>query len=80
MLYHHALTTAAAEFSMDVITHVRGEEIANAARALGTNEQTIKEFLAREGKRLGPPWTREHQGIAAAALAVLARYVGTLLV
>jgi hypothetical protein len=78
MLYHHALTTAAAEFGMDVVTHPRGEEVANAARALGSTEQAIKAFLAREGKRLGPPWTREHQGVAAAALAVLARYVGKL--
>jgi hypothetical protein len=78
MLYHHALTTAAADFGMDVVTHVRGEEIANAARALATDEQTIKSFLAHEGKRLGPPWTREHQAVAAAALAVLARYVGKL--
>lgn len=75
MLYHHALTSAAAAFHMDVITHVRGEEIANAARALATDEAAIKAFLAREGKRLGPPWTRDHQAAAAGALAVLTRYV-----
>lgn len=72
MLYHHALTTAAADLGMEVITHARGEEFANAARARGTNEQAIKDLLAREGKRLGPPWTQEHQRAAAAALAVLA--------
>jgi len=76
MLYHHALTSAAADLGMEVVTHARGEEIANAARALGMDEPAIKTFLAREGKRLGPPWTREHQGAAAGALAVLARYAG----
>jgi hypothetical protein len=75
MLYHYALTTAAADFGMEVVTHVRGEELANAARALGTDASALKDFLTREGKRLGPPWTREHQATAAAALAVLARYV-----
>jgi hypothetical protein len=78
MLYHHALTTAAADLRMDVITHVRGQEVANAARALGTDEVHVIAFLAREGKRLGPPWTREHQAITAAALAVLARSVREL--
>lgn len=78
MLYHHALTTAAAESDMDVITHVRGEELASAASTLEVDEERLKQFLAREGKRLGPPWTREHQAVAAAALAVLSRYVGKL--
>jgi hypothetical protein len=71
MLYHHALTTAAADLGMEVVTHSRGEEFANAAKALGTDEQAIKDILAREGKRRGAPWTQEHQRAAAAALAVL---------
>jgi hypothetical protein len=71
MLYHHALTTAAADLGMEVVTHSRGEEFANAAKALGNSEQAIKDLLAREGKRLGPPWTQEHQRAAAAALALL---------
>jgi hypothetical protein len=72
-LYRDALAEAAADMGLDVVVYGRGEELADASTALGTDAGTVAELVAALGRSIGPPWQKEHRHAAAAALAELAR-------
>jgi hypothetical protein len=53
----------------------RGEEISWAAEQLGVTRPEVEEFVSRDGRPAGPPWTEEHRRAYAAGMAVLATHV-----
>lgn len=73
MLYHHYLCEAAREMGVPVHHRKRGKELEDAARAMGCDKARIEAWLKAEGKRLGPPWQKDHMLAAAGGLAALAQ-------
>ena len=74
MMYREALADCAAELGMEVIRYPRkSDEIATAAAEHGAARETVAAVVLALGRELGPPWRKEHQNAAAAALRVVAR-------
>ena len=72
MMYREALANCAAELGMDVNRYPRKSyEIAAAAEALGVTRETVAAAITDLGRRLGPPWKKEHRNAAASALRLL---------
>jgi hypothetical protein len=71
MLYHAAICAAARERDWTVMLHRRGEELANAARALKTGAREVERLMTDLKTTLGPPWTAEHRNAFAAAIVAL---------
>ena len=71
MLYHSAICDVARQRDWNVVLHRRGEELANAARALKTGAREVERLMSDLKKTLGPPWTAEHRNVFAAAIAML---------
>jgi hypothetical protein len=75
MLYHDALTRAAAAIKLPVVMIKRGEERTHAAEILGTIGPKLDRWLAAWRENLGAPWQQEHQDSTARAIAVLGKHV-----
>jgi hypothetical protein len=75
MLYQLAICRAARQLGLDVHMCRRGEEISWAAEQLGVTRREVEEFVSRDGRPAGPPWTEEHRRAYAAGMAVLATHV-----
>ena len=74
MMYREALADCAAELGLEVIRYPRkSNEITAAAAEQGAARKTVAAVVLALGRELGPPWRKEHQNAAAAALRVLAR-------
>ena len=71
MLYHAALCDAAEQRRWKVVRHRRGDEVAVAARALKATTAQVEQFIDGLRRTLGPPWSAEHRGACATAMAVL---------
>lgn len=71
MLYHAAICADAERRGWDVVQHPRGEEVPQAANALGARPADVERFLDGLKKSLGPPWSAEHRNVFAAAIARL---------
>lgn len=76
MMYHDALCTAARRLEIGVETDDRGDAIERAAERLAVSVEQIEQFLDATGRRLGPPWRKEHRLATAAAIAALAGRIG----
>lgn len=75
MLYREALAAQASAIGLAVHRFPRrSDPIAVACRALGTSGAEVAALLATFGTRVGTPWRKEHQQVAAAALCVLAAH------
>ncbi|MEW5851438.1 MAG: hypothetical protein AB2A00_21795 [Myxococcota bacterium] len=73
MLYREMLASVAAELGLRVFRYPRrSDEIAEAAKLLGTTPAAIVALLKSFGREVGAPWRKEHQVAAASALRVLA--------
>jgi hypothetical protein len=74
MMYREMLADIGKSMGLNVSRYPRkSDEIAVVATALGTNRATIAEHIAAFGRRVGPPWRKEHQVAAASALHVLSK-------
>lgn len=71
MLYHSALTAAAAHLGWTVALYQRGEELARAVEVLTARAPDVERFLHQPRLALGPPWAAEHRHAFAAAIGVL---------
>ena len=71
MLYHLAICDAIRQRRWKVHFHHRGEELANAAEALGVTIDDAERFVDGLKKTLKPPWTAEYRHAFAAAVAAL---------
>jgi hypothetical protein len=71
VMYRNALARAAERRGWLVHWYEERKVIGEAARALG--RASIDDLLAKTGKTLGPPWTKDHRIAMAAAIAVRAR-------
>ena len=71
MLYHVALTEAAASLGIGVVTFARGTERGRAAEAAGITVARLDSFLNGLRATLGPPWQQEHKEATARAIAAL---------
>jgi hypothetical protein len=72
MLYHDALATTATRLGLALELHDRGTEVERAADRLTVSVEDVERYLHDTGKRLGPPWQKEHRLAAAAAIRVVA--------
>lgn len=70
MLYHHALTQAAARLGLEVFHFNKDSVMELAARARDTRADALARHLKTLGAPLGPPWRASH--ITACAGAILA--------
>jgi hypothetical protein len=70
MIYHQALTQAAAELNLRVSYFAKDTVLALAAQARGTTARDLERRLKALGTAHGPPWRRGH--ILACAGAILA--------
>jgi hypothetical protein len=71
MLYHLAICEAARRRRWRVHLHHRGEELAQAAEALGATTDDVERFVNGLRQELKPPWTAEYRHAFAAAIAAL---------
>ena len=71
MLYLEVLAEAAEALGLAVVLHEKGQEFALAGSALGLDPLEAEAWIKDLGAPLGPPWSKEHQQAAAAAIAVL---------
>jgi hypothetical protein len=71
MMYHDALCTTARRLKIALEIDDRREAIARAADRLGVSAEEVEHFLEGAGKKVGPPWQKEHRLAAAAAIRVL---------
>ena len=72
MLYQLAICRAARQLGLEVQLCRRGDETSRAAEILGVTPGEIEEFVSRNGRPAGPPWTQEHRRAYAAGIAALA--------
>ncbi|MEQ1913446.1 MAG: hypothetical protein ABMA15_31825, partial [Vicinamibacterales bacterium] len=70
MIYHHALTRAAAELGLTVINFEKDTVLEFAARARGKRGRDLERQLKALGTTLGPPWRKGH--VLACAGAIVA--------
>lgn len=70
MIYHNALTRAAAQLHLRVTYFEKGNVLALAAHACGTTAHDLERRLKALGTVHGPPWRKGH--ILASAGAILA--------
>lgn len=70
MLYHHALTQAAAQLGLDVFHFNKDSVMELAAQTRGTQADALARQLKALGAPLGPPWRAGH--VTACAGAILA--------
>ncbi|MCB9760127.1 MAG: hypothetical protein H6739_09865 [Alphaproteobacteria bacterium] len=74
MMVREAVADSAAALGLRVERHPRKADlVALAATALGTTPGRVTDLLRAFGRQAGPPWRKEHQRAAAAALLVLGR-------
>jgi hypothetical protein len=71
IMYQLAICHAARQLGLDVHLCRRGEETSRAAEQLGVTVREVEEFVSRDGRPAGPPWTQEHRRAYAAGIAVL---------
>jgi hypothetical protein len=71
MLYHSAICEAARQRDWKLEFHRRGEELAQAAKALKTSPNDVERFLNDLKQTLKAPWTAEHRNAFAAAIGRL---------
>jgi hypothetical protein len=71
MLYHSAICEAARKRDWNLLLHPRGEELAMAAAALHVGTHQVERFISGLKHALKAPWTAEHRGAFAAAIARL---------
>jgi len=77
MLYREALAEAAAELGMLVRRIPRkSDPLALAAEAMGVEVASVAALVAELGRAAGPPWRKDHETAAAAALWGLAPRIG----
>jgi hypothetical protein len=70
MIYHQALTDAAAQLGLKICYFEKSTALTLAAQARGTTAGELERRLKALGATLGPPWQKGH--IIAAAGAILA--------
>lgn len=73
MLYHSTIVSTARQLGWNVLLHRRGEELAQAAEALGVDAADVERFINDLKTHLGPPWSAEHRHAFAAAIAGLGK-------
>jgi hypothetical protein len=71
MIYHDALTRAAAQLGLSVTYFDKGSVLARAAESCGTTAQELERRLKALALAHGPPWRQGH--VLACAGAILAR-------
>ena len=70
MIYHHALTRAAAQLDLSVLQFDKHTVLSLAAHARGTTAPVLERRLKALGRTVGPPWRSGH--VLACAGAILA--------
>lgn len=70
MIYHDALTRAAAQLDLRICYFEKDTALARAAHARGTTARELERRLKALGKAHGPPWRKDH--VVACAGAILA--------
>jgi hypothetical protein len=68
MIYHQALTRAAAELNLRVSYFAKDTVLALAAQARGTTARELERRLQALGTTHGPPWRRGHMLACAGAI------------
>jgi hypothetical protein len=68
MIYHHALTQAAAQLHLRVIYFEKNTILALAARARGTTARDLEHRLKAFGSTHGRPWRKGHVVACAGAI------------
>lgn len=74
MIYHHALTQAAAQLDITVFHFEKDTVLEAAAQIRGRSTDDFERQLKALGKRLGPRWRQGH--VVACAAAILAHVSG----
>jgi hypothetical protein len=70
MIYHRALTQAAAQLNLRVFCFEKDKVLELAARARGTSARDLERRLKAFGTTLGPPWRKGHVVACAGAIVV----------
>jgi len=70
-LYRDALTQAAADVGVRVYEYPRHLSVNDAAPRLGTTGDRLAAHLTELGRKLGPPWQKDHRTAAVAAAEAL---------
>jgi hypothetical protein len=71
MIYHHALTRAAAQLGLSVLHFEKQTVLSLAAHARGTTAPELERRLKALGRTVGPPWRNGH--VLACAGAIVAQ-------
>jgi len=74
MIYHQALTQAAAELNLTVLYFEKDNVLELAAQARGKTARDLERQLKALGTVLGPPWRKGH--VVACAGAIFANVSG----
>ena len=78
MMYRESLAAVAAvaaELGMQIDRYPRkSDQVAAAAEILGIEREAVAAVISELGRRLGPPWKKEHRNAAASALRVMAQH------
>src|SRR5438309_10217353 len=68
MIYHHALTQAAAQLDLRIFYFEKDKVLELAARARGKRARDLERQLKAFGTTLGPPWRKGHVVACAGAI------------
>jgi hypothetical protein len=71
IIYHQALTQAAAQHDLGVCYFEKGNVLELAAQARGKTARDLERQLKAAGQSLGPPWRKGH--VIACAGAIVAQ-------
>jgi hypothetical protein len=71
MIYHHALTKAAAQLDLRVFYFEKDDALEVAARARGKTVRDLERQLKGFGRTIGPPWRKGHVVACAGAICAL---------
>jgi hypothetical protein len=74
MMYHEAVTKAAANMGIHIEAIKRGKEHQHAAEGLRIKLEYLDRWLTELRESLGPPWQKDHRDATARAIAGLSKF------
>ncbi len=72
-IYRDAVHDAASELGIMVLSYAKAEEFEFAGQAVDSNANDVAKLVRSWRAALGPPWQKDHQAAAVAAMGALAR-------
>lgn len=79
MIYHEAVTKAAANLGIPIEAIQRGKEHQRAAEVLKTEPEYLNRWLTGLRESLGPPWQKDHRDATARAIVGLSKFTNPTL-